>query len=146
MISLMASGVTGNSRYKLNRIKRVLDSFNVPFDERLITKFVKIPPREMKLLMNNKSYPINDFIASALSNCKFKDPLYRLNYFNLSISLPDQMLVKVDRTSMAHSLETRAPLLDYRIVELMYQVDKSLKIPTYKDKGVKHVLKKCYEG
>ena len=42
---------------------------------------------------------------------------------------------------MAHSLETRAPLLDYRIVELMYQVDKSLKMPTYTDKGVKYMLK-----
>lgn len=141
MVNLMASVVTGNSRYKLNRIKRVLDSFNVSFDERLITKFVKIPPSEMKLLMKNKSYPINDFISSTLKNCRLKDPFYRLNYFNLKVSLPDQMLVKVDKISMANSLETRAPLLDYRIVELMYQVDKSLKMPTYKDKGVKYMLK-----
>ncbi|MCP4976130.1 MAG: asparagine synthase (glutamine-hydrolyzing) [Maribacter sp.] len=141
MVGLMASVVTGNSRYKLNRIKRVLDSFNVSFDERLITKFVKIPPSEMKLLMNNNYYPINDFISSTLNNCKLKDPFYRLNYFNLKISLPDQMLIKIDKTSMANSLETRAPLLDYRIVELMYQVDKSLKMPTYTDKGVKHMLK-----
>ena len=76
-----------------------------------------------------------------MNNCKLKDPFYRLNYFNLKVSLPDQMLVKVDKMSMAHSLETRAPLLDYRIVELMYQVDKSIKMPSYTDKGVKQMLK-----
>jgi len=91
--------------------------------------------------LENKSYPIDDFIASTLDKCSLKDPFYRLNYFNLKVSLPDQMLVKVDKISMANSLETRAPLLDYRIVELLYQVDKSIKMPTYKDSGVKHTLK-----
>lgn len=133
--------VTGNLRYRLNRIKRVLDSFNVPFNDRLISKFVKIPPKEIKQLLTGDYFPIEDLISSTLSNCRLKDPFYRLNYFQLKVSLPDQMLVKVDKTSMAHSLETRAPLLDYRIVELMYRVDKSLKMPTYTDKGVKYMLK-----
>lgn len=141
IINLIAKMVTGNTRYKLNRIKRVLESFNIPFDKRLITKFVKISPNQIKLLTNNKSYPIDDYISTILSNCKLNDPFYRLNYFQLKGSLPDQMLVKVDKMSMANSLETRAPLLDHRIVELMYQVDKSLKMPTYKDRGVKYMLK-----
>ena len=141
MVDGIGSMVTGNMRYKLNRIKRVLDSFNVTFDERLITKFVKIPPKEIKQLLTGNYFPIEDFISDTLSNCRLKDPFYRLNYFQLKVSLPDQMLVKVDKTSMAHSLETRAPLLDHRIVELMYQVDKSLKMPTYTDKGVKYMLK-----
>lgn len=138
--------VTGNTRYKLNRIKRVLDSFNVTFDERLISKFVKIPPKEIKQLLKGDYFPIEDFVSSTLSNCRLKDPFYRLNYFQLKVSLPDQMLLKVDKTSMAHSLETRAPLLDYRIVELMYQVDKSLKMPTYTDKGVKYMLKNVMQN
>ena len=141
LVNALAKILTGTARYRLNRIKRVLESFNVPFDERLISKFVKIPPREMKKLLNKQAYPIDEFIASTLDDCSLKDPFYRLNYFNLKVSLPDQMLVKVDKISMASSLETRAPLLDYRIVELMYQVDKSIKMPTYKDEGVKHALK-----
>ncbi|MDH3795812.1 MAG: asparagine synthase (glutamine-hydrolyzing), partial [Flavobacteriaceae bacterium] len=142
LVGLISKLTSGTTRYKLNRIERVLDSFNLPFNERLITKLVKIPPSKVKQMMNRNSYPINDFISSTLGNCTLDDPFYRLNYYNLKVSLPDQMLVKVDKMSMANSLETRAPLLDYRIVELMYQVDKALKMPTYKDKGVKHMLKK----
>lgn len=137
----IGNSLSGNMRYKLNRIKRVLDAFSLTFDERLITKFVKIPPLEIKRLLTGNPFPIEDFISDTLSNCSLKDPFYKLNYFHLKVSLPDQMLIKVDKTSMAHSLETRAPLLDHRIVELMYTVDKSLKMPTYTDKGVKHLLK-----
>ncbi|MBD0852594.1 asparagine synthase (glutamine-hydrolyzing) [Maribacter arenosus] len=146
MVDGIGNIATGNIRYKLNRIKRVLDSFNVTFGERLITKFVKIPPPEIKQLLTGNAFPIENFISDTLGNCRLKDPFYRLNYFHLKVSLPDQMLVKVDKTSMANSLETRAPLLDYRIVDLIYQVDKSLKMPTYTDKGVKYMLKNAMQN
>lgn len=141
LIGGMATLVTGDTRYKLNRAKRVLNSFNLPFEERLVTKFVKIDPSETKLLLKDHYHTIDDFIASTLKNCRLKDSFYRLNYFHLKVALPEQMLMKVDKMSMASSLETRAPLLDHRIVELMYQVDKKLKMPTYKDTGVKYMLK-----
>ena len=45
------------------------------------------------------------------------DPLSQALYFESMATLPGDMLVKVDRMSMANSLEVRCPLLDHRLVE-----------------------------
>jgi asparagine synthase (glutamine-hydrolysing) len=46
----------------------------------------------------------------------------------LKTSLPDGILVKVDRTSMAHALEVRSPLLDHTLVEFAAGMPSSLKL------------------
>jgi asparagine synthase (glutamine-hydrolysing) len=59
--------------------------------------------------------------------------LFDINYY-----LKDDLLVKVDRATMHHSLETRVPLLDYRIVEFSINLSPELKI---KNKEAKYLLK-----
>jgi len=66
--------------------------------------------------------------------------LSRLLYTDLKSYLPGDILVKVDRMSMANSLETRAPLLDYRLVEFAARVPASLKLH---GKESKYLLKQC---
>ncbi|MCL4147607.1 UNVERIFIED_CONTAM: hypothetical protein GTU68_059377 [Idotea baltica] len=136
-----SSVFSGDIRYKLNRADRVLSGFNEDFIHRLTTKFVKIPPALVKELPLGKHLGIIDFLKQEFKGCPFQDPFYQLMYYNLKVSLPGQMLVKVDKMSMAHSLETRAPFLDHRIVELMYGVHKQVKMPTFQDASVKNVLK-----
>lgn len=56
------------------------------------------------------------------------DPLSRLLYIDQKMYLQDDILVKVDRASMACSLEVRAPLLDVRLVEWICRLPSSLKL------------------
>lgn len=66
------------------------------------------------------------------------DPIRRMQWTDLHTYLPDAMLTKVDRASMAHSLEVRPPLLDHRLVEFALALDPALQrdIPGNKGKLV----------
>ena len=55
------------------------------------------------------------------------DFMERAGYFDTVTSLADQMLTKVDRASMAVGLEVRVPLLDHRVVELVWSLPPALK-------------------
>lgn len=66
------------------------------------------------------------------------DALNRFMYVDTKVSLVDDMLTKVDRMSMAHSLEVRVPLLDHRLVEWMSQVPSNLKV---RGLNLKYLLK-----
>ena len=59
---------------------------------------------------------------------RHRDPITAALYLELKSYLVDDVLTKVDRMSMAHSLEVRVPLLDHRVVELALSFPPSWKI------------------
>ncbi|MFC4819723.1 asparagine synthase (glutamine-hydrolyzing) [Dokdonella ginsengisoli] len=70
------------------------------------------------------------------------DPLDRIVAIDLHSYLPDDILVKLDRTAMANSLEGRAPLLDHRLVEFAVRLPHELRV---RDGRGKYLLRKVAE-
>lgn len=70
---------------------------------------------------------VYDAVTEPYRRCPSQDPLQRAEYADLKVYLPNDPLVKVDRMSMAHSLEVRCPLLERRVVELAFRIPASKK-------------------
>jgi asparagine synthase (glutamine-hydrolysing) len=77
---------------------------------------------------------------SHVADCHYLD---QAMYVDIKTWLVDDILVKTDRSSMAHALEVRAPLLDYRIVEFAASLPVDLKIKAFEKK---YILKKSQDG
>jgi asparagine synthase (glutamine-hydrolysing) len=60
----------------------------------------------------------------------------KAGYLDLRIGLLEDMLVKVDRMSMAHSLEVRSPLLDHRLVDFVVRLPPSMKLRGWQTKAI----------
>jgi asparagine synthase (glutamine-hydrolysing) len=80
---------------------------------------------------------------AAYERCTSPDPLDRAMYVDVHTYLADDILTKVDRMSMAVSLESREPLLDHRLVEFAASVSPALKI---RNGTRKYLLRKLLAG
>ncbi len=97
------------------------------------------PTLQSALVASDVYRPVRD----ALRRYSSDDLLNRQLYTDLSVYLVDDILVKVDRMSMATSLETRAPFLDGEVMELAFSMAGSLKI---RDGERKWILKRAMRG
>ena len=71
---------------------------------------------------------LDDLLTRARATSPTTDPVSAMLAADVGVLLPGDMLVKVDRMSMANALETRAPFLDQRVVECAFALPGAMKL------------------
>jgi asparagine synthase (glutamine-hydrolysing) len=94
--------------------------FSNPFKEhlKLISVFSK---SDRKKLWKNPSFVNNDLMTREVEKMR-SNGIKKINLFDLTTYLPGQLLTKIDRTGMMHSLEVRSPFLDHKLAEYVYNM------------------------
>ncbi len=82
-------------------------------------------------------------VKACLERCSSDDRLNREIYLDLKMVMPDSVLMKVDKMSMAHALEIRVPFLDHRVVEFTTTLPGSWKLKGFETKAI---FRKALEG
>jgi asparagine synthase (glutamine-hydrolysing) len=131
------------------RLKRFLSNLSNTFEQAYFRdmSFYFLPEMKEKLYHSDFKSAIKDFNAFDILGDHFKvnrnpDITTRVQYVDIKTYLPEDILVKVDRMSMAHSLEVRAPILDHKLMEYVGSLPSNLKL---KGKESKYILKKMLE-
>jgi len=86
------------------------------------------PEEVQKLLRRPSTANPGAHFEEVLREVEGASPLARLLYLNYRTYLPEDLLVKMDRMTMAHGLEARSPLLDTALTEFAGSLPDSLKL------------------
>jgi asparagine synthase (glutamine-hydrolysing) len=84
--------------------------------------------------------PVYEQVTRPYRECPSGSAVQRAQYADLKIYMPNDPLVKVDRMSMANSLEIRCPLLDHRLVELAFRIPTDKKMANGQPKSLLRAL------
>jgi len=100
-----------------------------------------------KLRKNFKNFSSFEAIKPILNSFNEKSwsktPLCWMSYLDLKFRLPELLLMRVDKMSMAVSLEARVPFLDHKFVEFAMSIPEAIKSDGHE---LKHILKKSVKG
>lgn len=144
------STITKNPSYDLHReqLRRLATAEEffwgaaIAFSE--ATKWDILSPDFSRRMRGRTSFDVIKPLYQALDEkAPHLDFLNRMTYVELKLRLPELLLMRVDKMTMAHSLESRVPFLDHRLVELSLQIPMDLKL---KNGTNKYVLKEAVRG
>ena len=149
-----------------DRTNNVMNSLNI--NESIVNYIFNIYPPYFgsgaKILQNsnNKSVAYSSYFEDKklleILNIKYKSNFLSKftinnysNYKNFMFTeykfyLMEQMMLKVDRTSMANSLEVRSPFVDHRLLEYMVSVDEQSYINNGQKRVLKNILSKDFDS
>jgi asparagine synthase (glutamine-hydrolysing) len=138
-----ARWLPARERYGALRVAKVLRDSRLPFETMYWTKGRVCRPELLRQLLTEEATARAgiDTAASCPGDVtavmRSRLPvLTKATYASLRTALLDGILVKVDRMSMAHSLEVRSPLLDHRLVEFVVGLPPSFKLRGLKTKAI----------
>jgi len=106
-----------------SRVKRLAELLQIRDTDDRYLNFVSQWPDAADIVIGGREPP------TAMSSKRIPpalEPVDRMMYRDMVAYLPDDILVKLDRASMAVGLEMRAPLLDYRFIELAWRSPRTL--------------------
>lgn len=150
MIEPLAEGLPPTQKKKglVNRFKRFVEGTRLPEDLQHTRWMIFLQDAEKALLyspdMQSRldGHSSHDFIRQHFQGTQSDDLVNRQLYVDIKSYLVDDILVKVDRMSMAVSLEARVPFLDHRFVEFTATLPSRLKM---RGRSTKYILKRAMQ-
>ena len=153
----MVNFINLGSKKSWNTLSKIFPNSLVPsqLGEKLykLTKILKEDDSDFYMLLISSIYNPDDYVIEGNEekglvwknnfDSYLSEYVEKLKLLDTLTYLPDDILTKVDRASMAVSLEVRVPLLDHRIVEFSWCLPKNIQIRKTKTKWIlREVLKK----
>jgi asparagine synthase (glutamine-hydrolysing) len=142
-----AAGAVGAVMPEGMRGRRFLRHLSLDGARRYLDAQSIVHPDEMDALFTPEAAarmaPYDPWRAPIDHLCAAPDWISAVQYGDLQTYLPLDVLTKVDRMTMAHSIEARPPLLDHRLVEFAATVPPELR---YRDGTTKYLFKKALRG
>lgn len=133
----------GGHRSLVRQFQKLARSAALPFDERF-SRWISVFYEDLPRLFSGDSDGSSEERAGGntnghapiplgllepyLSKCAGASGLTRLLYLNFKTYLLDDLLVKMDRCSMAHALEARSPFLDRELIEYVFSLPDAMKL------------------
>ncbi len=132
----------------VNSLKRFVEGASLPSEgQHLRWQYFLIPPIATRLWRPEirAQLPHAPFrqVREFARRCTEADPVNREIYLDLRFMMTDSILMKVDKMSMAHSLEIRVPLLDHQFVEFVASLPGHWKL---RGLETKHIFRSALRG
>jgi asparagine synthase (glutamine-hydrolysing) len=132
--------------YSMRKLKQAARNISAPAPQRWMNWFGIFNGYLKENLLSASTKATIDMDASRqfrqwLQRNPQRDDLSSMLYLDTKIWLPDNLLMKGDKMTMAASLEQRIPLLDYKLTEYAASIPSHIKIKGYK---AKYLLKRAY--
>ncbi len=125
-----------HERHVLARARRFVRYMHLPLMQRLVQWNSIFQDDLASLLLQKGSVDPLAHLSTAMSSSNGASPLNQLLAANYASYLPDDLLVKTDRCTMANSLEARCPLLDTALTEYAASLPDDFKLDGRRTKAV----------